>query len=179
MSLLTVNAGSSSLKLAIYDDKATCRKATIAVERIGARDTMLRVAGSDCEKTIGARDHATAVSEVFRRLPELFSAKMCAIGHRLVHGGTEHHEPERITAALIDDLKKLQEIDRTHTPQALAVIVASTRHFPDVPQFVCFDTAFHRSIPEVAQRYSLPRWTAELGVRRYGFHGLSCESIVH
>jgi acetate kinase len=179
MALLTVNAGSSSLKLALYDDGAALRKATVSVERIGSDQPLLQLGSSNSPIKITADDHAAAFEEIFTRLPELFGSNVNAIGYRLVHGGADHHQPQRVTPALIDALNKLAQIDPTHTPQALAVIAAITKCFPDVPQFVCFDTAFHRSMPEVAQCYPLARWTAELGVRRYGFHGLSCESIIH
>ena len=180
MSLLTINAGSSSLKVALYDDEAASRTAAIAVEQIGGPETLVRIADSNRSTTrnVELHDHAAAVDEVFNRLPELFASTIRAIGHRLVHGGPDHHDPEPITPTLLDALRKLEQIDRTHTPQALGIIEAVTRRFPGVPQFACYDTAFHRSMPDVAQRYPLPRWTLNAGVRRYGFHGLSCESII-
>jgi acetate kinase len=180
MSLLTINAGSSSLKVALYDDEAAVRKAAIAVEQIGGPKALLRIGHSNRSTTrnVELHDHAAAINEVFNGLPELLDPTIRAIGHRLVHGGPDHQDPERITPSLLHALKKLEEIDRTHTPQALAIIEAVTRRFPGVPQFACFDTAFHRSMPDVAQRYPLPRWTLDAGVRRYGFHGLSCESII-
>jgi acetate kinase len=76
------------------------------------------------------------------------------------------------------ELRSFQEIDPGHMPQALAAVEAIAVRHPTVPQFVCFDTAFHRSMGPIAQRYPLPRWTVDAGIRRYGFHGLSCEFIV-
>jgi acetate kinase len=111
-------------------------------------------------------------------LPELFSSTFRAIGHRIVHGGANHSKPEAITTRLLDELREIEHLDATHMPQSLAIVDSLMRQFPNVPQFACFDTAFHRSMPEFAQRYPLPRWTADAGVRRYGFHGLSCESIL-
>jgi acetate kinase len=180
MSLLTVNAGSSSLKLALYEKEGLARKAALFVERIGATGTRLLVTGSDrtTEYSVEAKDHVGAIDEVFHDLPELFASDLRAVGHRIVHGGPDHAKPERVTAPLLNELCQLEHLDPTHMPQALSVVYALVRRFPDVPQFACFDTAFHRSMPDVAQYYPLPRWTAEAGVRRYGFHGLSCESIV-
>jgi acetate kinase len=180
MSLLTVNAGSSSLKLAIYGIESLNRKAAVSVERIGTSVSSLVIKDSDrtAEVKIEAKDHAAALDRVLHNLPELFVSGMRAIGHRVVHGGAEHAQPERITAELLKELRALKHLDPTHMPQSLSVIETLIRGLPDVPQFACFDTAFHRSMPELAQRYPLPRWTADSGVRRYGFHGLSCESII-
>jgi acetate kinase len=176
MSLLTINAGSSSLKLALYETKGLNRQAAVSVERIGSNGTRVLMAGA--EHKIEAKDHASAVDEVLRHLPELFALDLDAIGHRIVHGGADHAEPEAITSRLLNELRELARLDPTHMPQSLSVIDFLMRRFPNASQFACFDTAFHGSMPDVAQRYPLPRWTSEEGVRRYGFHGLSCESIV-
>src|SRR5262249_31058387 len=92
--------------------------------------------------------------------------------------GTAHARPERVTASLLEDLRQLIAIDPGHMPRALEAIDATARQYPEVAQVACFDTAFHRGMPEVAQRYPLPARTWTAGVRRYGFHGLSCEFIV-
>jgi acetate kinase len=176
MSLLTINAGSSSLKLALYETEGLNRQAAVSVERIGSNGTRVLMAGA--EHKIEANDHASALDQVLRDLPELFASGLDAIGHRIVHGGANHAKPEAITTRLLDELHGLEHFDPTHVPQSLAAVGSLIRRFPNVPQFACFDTAFHRSMPDVAQRYPLPPWTAETGVRRYGFHGLSCESIV-
>jgi acetate kinase len=109
---------------------------------------------------------------------DTFGFSVKAVGHRVVHGGVTHVAPERITDALLSDLRTLMPIDPDHMPQALEAIEAITERYPNVPQVACFDTAFHRTMPMLAQRYALPRWTVDAGVRRYGFHGLSCEFIV-
>src|ERR1700720_1595618 len=100
MSLLTVNIGSSSLKLALFDDAATVRKAAVSVERIGATGTRLVIVGSGgaIEHRVEAEHHAEAIEQVFRHFPELFSSTLRAIGHRIVHGGVDHAKPEPITA---------------------------------------------------------------------------------
>ena len=180
MSLLTVNAGSSSLKLALYETENLNRKAALSVERIGSTEPGLLIKTSDGtgEQKIQAKDHAGALEEVLHDLPELFASGLQGIGHRIVHGGVNHSEPEAITSCLLNELRALEHLDPTHMPQSLSVVDLLIQRFPNVPQFACFDTAFHRSMPEVAQSYPLPRWTSEAGVRRYGFHGISCESII-
>jgi acetate kinase len=176
MSLLTINAGSSSLKLALYETEGLNRRAAVSVERIGSNGTRLLLGGA--EHKIEANDHASALNNVLRDLPELFASGLDAIGHRIVHGGADHAEPEAVTSRFSNELRELACLDPTHMPQSVSLIDLLIRRFPNVPQFACFDTAFHRSMPDVAQHYPLPPWTAEAGVRRYGFHGLSCESIV-
>jgi acetate kinase len=180
MSLLTVNAGSSSLKLAFYETDSLARNAILSVERIGSTKARLLIneSSGNTQHKIEATDHTGALDEVFHRLPELDASGLDAVGHRMVHGGSDHAKPEAITTGLLNELAQLKHLDPTHMPQSLSLIASLTRRFPNVPQFVCFDTAFHRSMPDIAQRYPLPRWALEAGVRRYGFHGISCESIV-
>src|SRR5207253_6073245 len=101
-----------------------------------------------------------------------------AIGHRVVHGGAAHAAPERVTAALVAELRALVPFAPLHMPVALDGIAATTARFPGVSQVACFDTAFHRRMPEVSQRLPLPRALWAKGIRRYGFHGLSYEYIV-
>ena len=180
MSILTVNVGSSSLKLAVYETKNLDRKAALAVERVGSTGARLTVKRSDrsFEHKIEAKDVASAIDDVFQRVPELFASDLDAIGHRIVHGGGNHPKPAAITPSLLHELRELGHLDPTHMPQSLSVIGSMTHRFSNVPQFACFDTAFHHSMPDVAQCYPLPQWTVKAGVRRYGFHGLSCESII-
>jgi acetate kinase len=102
-----------------------------------------------------------------------------AIGHRVVHGGPRLVAHQRITPAVLDELRFCVHFAPLHIPAALAMIEAATRKFPAVPQFACFDTAFHTTIPEKAARFALPGDLYDAGIRRYGFHGLSYESIVH
>jgi acetate kinase len=180
MWLLTVNSGSSSLKLALYQQKGLTRKVALLIERIGSAGTHLLITQSagTTERRVEAKDHVGVIDEATHDLAELFGSDLAAVGHRIVHGGRDYAKPEPITPALLNKLRQLEHLDPTHMPQSLSVVEALVRRFPQVPQFACFDTAFHRSMPNVARRYPLPRWTAQAGVRRYGFHGLSCESIV-
>jgi acetate kinase len=106
----------------------------------------------------------------------LFEA-VAGVGHRIVHGMT-HTEPAGITAALLEELRSYERIAPDHLPPALRAIDAVAVRFPTLPQVACFDTAFHHSLPRVAQLLPIPRRFAALGVRRYGFHGLSCEYLM-
>jgi acetate kinase len=184
MRILTINAGSSSLKVAAYDMRdAERRTLAMEAERIGRQGSRMRISGDGARSIDEARtleDHASA----FRALVDWarqhhVDVAPDAIGHRLVHGGRAHRDPERLTAELLADLDALAPIDPDHLPQAISVIRAARAAFPDVPQVACFDTAFHQSMPAVAQRYPLPPEMSDaIDVLRYGFHGLSCEFIL-
>ncbi len=184
MALLTINTGSSSLKAAVYRPQADERReVSLLAERIGHEDARLRITDATGKTLLDAKrdlpDHAAALAAFTAWLREERPAlDVTAIGHRIVHGGERHREPERITAALLDDLRALVPIDPDHLPQALAAIEAVGRDYPDVPQVACFDTAFHRRMPPVARRYALPREYERAGLLRYGFHGLSYEYIM-
>ena len=100
-----------------------------------------------------------------------------AAGHRVVHGGLLYSSPVRLNAAVIEQLRQFEPLAPLHQPHNLAAICALAEQFPDLPQVGCFDTAFHRTQPEVAQIFALPSAMSEAGIRRYGFHGLSYEYI--
>jgi len=169
-SILAVNSGSSSLKVTLFGlDDVLARRATATVDRIGLEDP----APSGNVANFG--DALRLALEQVERQARL---QPVAVGHRVVHGGARHTEPERITASLLADLRTIEPIDPTHMPQALSLIDAVERRYPGLAQFACFDTAFHHTMPLVARQYPLPRRTWSAGVRRYGFHGLSCESIL-
>jgi acetate kinase len=101
-----------------------------------------------------------------------------AIGHRVVHGGPDYRESARVTPEMLQKLGTRADFDPEHLPQTLALIEALGRAFPNVPQVACFDTAFHRDLPRVAQLLPIPRRYEAQGVRRYGFHGISCSYIM-
>jgi acetate kinase len=186
MRILTINAGSSSLKAALYDtDTAGGERLTLAVqvERIGQSDSRMRIVDGRAVTLLDQKadldDHGTAVRAFLAWLQHQRPAVApSAVGHRIVHGGRAYREPHLLTADVLTALQRLVPIDPDHLPQALAVIQVTTEFYPAIPQVACFDTAFHRSMPRIAQIYALPRRFAEAGVIRYGFHGLSCESIV-
>src|SRR5215475_12669646 len=174
--LLAVNTGSSSVKLALYgSDTRPTELCRLSVEPIGGPGARIRVTSSSgvtANEAIEAKDHRTALLAALDYVRNAFGFSVEAVGHRVVHGGVSHVAPERISDALLSDLRKLIPIDPEHMPQALEAIVAIAERHPNVPQVACFDTAFHRTMPTLAQCYALPQWTADAGIRRYGFHGL-------
>jgi acetate kinase len=101
-----------------------------------------------------------------------------AVGHRIVHGGPRLREPQRVTAEVLDEVRRLLPFDPLHLPSEIRAVELATTLFPSVPQVACFDTAFHATIPEVARVLPIPRKLADEGIHRYGFHGLSYEYIV-
>ncbi len=124
-------------------------------------------------------EQADAIGVVADKLRDLPSPAVAGIGHRVVHGGPALREHQRITPAVLEQLEAATPFAPLHVPIALRVIRAAQQRFPGVPEFACFDTAFHRTLPEIAARFPLPERFWEAGVRRYGFHGLSCESVLH
>ncbi len=183
--VLTLNAGSSSLKFAVFASGAS------PVARLRGQ-----VSGLDRSPHLDAR-HADGTVAAERRWPDGATpsfdevlavllgvvqgedghAFLAGVGHRVVHGGARHVGPARVTPALIDELHALTRLDPLHLPHNIKPIEAIASAHPGVPQVVCFDTAFHHTLPAVARRTGLPRALEEDGVRRYGFHGLSYEYV--
>ena len=184
--ILVLNTGSSSIKCALFDgssDKnAPRRKLTGSIGGIrnATSDLSIQIPGMRSErKQVSAPDHNAAITCLIESLREHDGLKNCrAIGHRIVHGGPNHFEPQRIDQNLLDDLRSIIAFAPEHLPQAIAMIETMGRQFPNVPQVACFDTAFHKDLPAVARMLPLPRKLCELGVRRYGFHGLSYEYLL-
>ena len=178
--ILCFNAGSSSLKLAFFDGET--RLAAAVVNRIGLEDGHLTIRHRDARtrrETSGSfPDVRSAARAALAALAASDVPTATAVGHRFVHGGSDHFAPERITPRLIADLRALAPFASLHLPAALACVDEVRAHFADVPQVACFDTAFHRDMPAVAKRLPLPRALWEQGIRRYGFHGLSYEYVV-
>ena len=182
--ILTINTGSSSLKVALYKaGREEARIFSLEIERIGVHGGRFRLTDARgatlIEQEGDLPDHGAALEAVLAGLrrdrPNLSPD---AVGHRVVHGGTQCIEPQWVTPELIAALRKLIPLAPDHLPQAVEAIQAAVRAFPDLPQVACFDTAFHRRMPRIAQIYPLPRHLADEGVVRYGFHGLSYESIL-
>jgi acetate kinase len=182
--LLTINVGSSSLKAVLYRlGAAEAVEARATAERIGIPNSSLRVA--DARGTVlhhrsdALPDHPTALKALFSWLrAERLDEGLSAIGQRVVQGGSQYSAPTLITDALLAGLRSLVPLDTEHLPQTLQVIESIRQVYPSVPQVACFDTAFHRQMPRVAQMYPLPRDLWDAGVARYGFHGLSYEYIL-
>jgi acetate kinase len=100
-------------------------------------------------------------------------ASIQAVGHRVVHGGEKYREPRRVTAELLDELRRLSPYDPEHLPSEIRLMEVFGERYPDLPQVACFDTAFHRDMQRVARILPIPRYFLAKGVQRYGFHGLS------
>jgi acetate kinase len=182
--LLTINVGSSSLKAVLYRlGEAETVEVRADTDRIGLPQGCLRIRdaqGTELHQQARPfRDHIAALDALLAWLQENhLDDGLCAIGQRVVHGGMQYSAPARITGQVIAALRSLIPLDTEHLPQTLHVIECLKQSYPSVPQIACFDTAFHRCMPKVAQTYPLPRAVSDAGVIRYGFHGLSCEYII-
>ena len=180
--ICVLNAGSSSLKFGVYDNKDGLRQIqTGAVEGIGGK-ARLRIMTADGklvhEASLDAPNHATALDAV-TDVPDgpLARRGLAAFGHRVVHGGPDMTAPVVVDATTLARIEALDPLAPLHNPPAVAVLRALGERFPGVMQVACFDTAFHRSHPPVADRFAIPDALYREGVRRYGFHGLSYEYI--
>ena len=161
MKLLVVNAGSSSLKLAVFD-ASLVQLAGARVERIGSG---------------GAADHLEALREGLAAMG-VAVGDLTAAAHRVVHGGAGLVRPARISAEVLAGIEACIPLAPLHNPANLMGVRALASLVPDLPQYASFDTAFHAAVPEVAARYALPPAAEALGLRRYGFHGISYASLV-
>ena len=177
-----INAGSSSLKFSVYEGER--RLLAGQVDGLGARPSA-SATGPDGEAIpppdLGAAPPSTPSEVLPAVLPwtreRLGARRLAALGHRVVHGGLHHSRPARVTPELLAELEALVPLAPLHEPHNLAPIKMAMTLNPDLPQLACFDTAFHRTAPEVEQAFALPYAFYDEGVRRYGFHGLSYEYI--
>jgi acetate kinase len=185
--LLVINSGSSSIKFSIYQKDGESRlmvNATGWVEGIGIQPSFT-VKGTSSKILLDrmlsvdeASNHTGAIGIIHAWLSEyLANADLLAVGHRIVHGGEHYISPALVDAKVFCDLENLIPLAPLHQPHNLAAIQAFQEFMPTLPNVACFDTAFHHSLPTVAQQFALPRRYTEEGVRRYGFHGLSYEYI--
>ncbi len=183
--ILVLNSGSSSLKFGVYRRGATDEEPVLtgSAEGIGRGNGTLSIKSSDGAALL-QRDRvhesqtdalgalATAIREHVDNVP-------AAVGHRVVHGGPNLRRHQIITPQVLDQLRAATHFAPLHIPQALALIASAQSIFPLARQFACFDDAFHQTIPEVASHFPLPGRYFDAGIRRYGFHGISYESLVH
>ena len=183
--ILTINAGSSSIKFALFDAAALDCAALGQVDGIGShpRLTLRNGRGEPLPADVSAgerlvADHAGALATILAVIRERFpNARVAAAGHRVVHGGPDFAAPVVVTADILRQLEAFVPLAPLHQPHNVSGIAAAMRTFPGVPQVACFDTAFHRAHPFVNDVFALPRALYEQGVRRYGFHGLSYEYV--
>ena len=182
VAILTINSGSSSLKFGLYSDDGQTVLLSGKAEEIGRPEASLTIErpGSppDQKETQAFPSQADALRAITSHLQVPSLAPITSIGHRIVHGGPHLREHCAITSGVLVTLEASVHFAPLHIPPALALIRATERQFPGVPQFACFDTQFHTSLPAEAYTYAIPKPYRDLGVRRYGFHGLSYASIV-
>ena len=184
--ILCVNAGSSSLKFAVFRlddaDVAETRMISGEVEDIGEEAGHFRLRGREgnalVERSGAFSDHQQAVETMLSGLEEQGVKDLAGVGHRLVHGGPDFFDPQTVDDLLLSRLKEVISFAPLHLPSQIATIERIARRWPGLPQVACFDTAFHRDMPEIARRLPLPRELWEQGIFRYGFHGLSYEFVV-
>jgi acetate kinase len=185
--ILVLNAGSSSLKFAAYiagpGDALELEVAGNLEELYGAARFRARtpdgaVAGEHAWPKGAPPRHEGALEFLFAWLRDFDKdAELKAIGHRVVHGGVEYSAPTLIDSEVLSALERFVPLAPLHQPHNLLPIKVLREQRPELPQVACFDTAFHRSSPTLAQAYALPKWLSDKGVRRYGFHGMSYQYI--
>src|SRR4051812_26194971 len=183
--ILTINGGSSSVKFALYTaEPSPQRLMSGQVERIGQPGTTLSATPLDDlpaeHLAIHAADHERAAEQIVQWLIVRVGQRrtIVAVGHRVVHGGGRLIEHQRVTDDVVAELKRTQPLDLAHLPREIALIEAIRHALPALVQVACFDTAFHRDLPRVAQLLPIPRRYSDAGVRRFGFHGLSYAYLI-
>jgi acetate kinase len=182
--ILTINSGSSSIKCSLYDiDHEETLILSGDIQRIGlagSRFAIRDAAGQTLvEEHRDLADHDAALKTLLDWLGGRYPDRaLRAVGHRIVHGGVKYVQPQLITPEVVVDLGEIVRLAPNHLPHELKAIRAVQHHYPNLPQAACFDTAFHRHMPETARRFPLPRSLWDEGVLRYGFHGLSYEYIM-
>jgi acetate kinase len=180
MSVLAINAGSSSIRFALFGaGTPPVRIRGGIIDRIGERDAELRVtegsARTEATRAVAMNGTSfkSAVEDFLKWLKaQAWLGEVQAIGHRVVHG-MSHTSPQRATPELLEELKGIGELDPEHLPQEIRLVEAIGESLPHLPQVLCFDTAFHRDLPRRSVLLPIPRRYDAMGIRRYGFHGLS------
>lgn len=175
--ILVLNAGSSSIKFALFDADLVEKHTGLAAQIGGA--ATLTVNGKTSAENLP--DHSVALEKILNAIKGLgvTPKALHAAAHRVVHGGATLTKPQRITPEVQAEIAACTPLAPLHNPHNLAAITALAKIAPDLPQYVSFDTAFHATNPPVATRYAIPKTLETQGIRRYGFHGLSYSSLVH
>jgi len=177
-SVLTINGGSSSIKFALYQIGSPMQRSlTGIIDRIGSSGTTLTYSDTSRDqqesRKIDIADQTSTADFLLDWLErQVGFARIRAVGHRVVHG-MKHVQPEQVSQALLDGLRRISSYDPEHLPREIELIEAFRRRFPQLPQVACFDTAFHHTLPRVARLLPIPRRFDAAGIQRYGFHGLS------
>jgi acetate kinase len=183
--IFVLNSGSSSLKFGIYHRGASDEEALLtgSADGVGHSNGTLHIRSSAGELLVRREgileSQSNALATVAEEIRKHIHAAPVAVGHRVVHGGPHLLAHQLITPLVLDELRAATHFAPVHIPQALSLIASAQSHFPSAAQFACFDDVFHQTMPEVASHLSIPERYFNAGVRRYGFHGLSYESLVH
>jgi acetate kinase len=180
--ILSLNCGSSSLKFGVFqtgvgDPELLCEGEAEEVGRPNSSFWFRRGEAKDKQREKFA-NHSEVLAHALSLLEKQGINKFWKAGHRVVHGGPDIREHQALTGAVFEKLKAAVPFAPLHLPASLEVIEAVERLMPDLPQFICLDTAFHASMPDIARTLALPEAVRKQGVERYGFHGLSLESIL-
>ena len=182
--VLTLNAGSSSLKFALFDaDSPLSKIVSGAITGIGstlAMFTLKDMAGEPLERAaVSALDPVSGLAYLLDRLKAMVgSSGFAAVGHRLVHGGPRYRDPQRVDSTMLAELRRISAFNPVHLPCEIALMEMIAAKFPQTVQVACFDTAFHSQMPRVAKMLAIPRRYEAMGVQRYGFHGLSYAGLM-
>jgi acetate kinase len=183
--ILALNSGSSSLKFGIYTRGACDEEPLLtgSADGIGHSNGSLHIRSSDGNTLVVQEgileSQSVALTALAATVRGQVSTAPVAVGHRIVHGGPKLRTHQLITPLVLDHLRSATHFAPLHIPQALKLIASTQAIFPSAAQYVCFDDAFHQTMPEVASHLPLPQRFFDSGIRRYGFHGLSYESLVH
>src|SRR6202049_3413484 len=184
--VLVLNAGSSSVKFSLYTDALGEARPRLrgqieglqGLPRFIARDADDQVVHERQWSDAVTMSHGDATTHLLEFLNrELATMPLAAVGHRVVHGGRDFTVPVKVGADVLTALERLIPLAPLHQPHNIAPMRVIAAYAPSLPQVACFDTAFHRTQPPIAQAFALPRAITERGVQRYGFHGLSYEYI--
>jgi acetate kinase len=183
--ILVLNSGSSSIKFSLYATGVgePQKLQEGAVDGIGTDQGEFWIKDAEGKKVIDETPALPTRAVAFKLVADALHSRdfpaPSAIGHRMVSGGPTVQTNQRITAALIEEMERYKAFAPLHTPIAIYIMREAFRQFPGIPNFICLDTWFHRHMPEVVTRLPIPEEYAAMGVRRYGAHGLSYESIVY
>jgi acetate kinase len=185
ISILAINSGSSSLKFGLFIERDGDEHALVQgnAEAIGSDSGSLKIKDEQGKSIYEEQQHfpsqKEALAQIAKTLGSLNLPEPSAIGHRIVHGGPHLVTHQRITDEVLATLQKAVHFAPLHIPPAVELVRHTEELYPQVPQFACFDTAFHQTMPEAAYRFAIPEEYSVRGIRRYGFHGLSYGSIVY
>ena len=183
--VLVLNSGSSSLKFGIYARRASDEEPLLtgSAEGIGRSNGTLSILSRDGRPLLARKSisesQSDALAVLAKEIQQYIHGAPVAVGHRVVHGGPNLLTHQLITPQLLSQLRAATHFAPLHIPQALSLIAAAQSNFPQAAQFACFDDAFHQTMPDVAAHLPIPERYWNAGIRRYGFHGLSYESLVH